>query len=262
MSTLLREFEEILQVEFAPDFVLLAQVDDLLEKLQEIAPLPRQDRQEALLAHVNSKFRFNGDRIHDFFTHAANRGVTFNYHEKVEISRAFDLSSTTRLDCFLRTLDAERLDEKLIRELEERFNPLSRKESIRLLHSELTSPTLTRKDSKPRDWSQEILTSLFSAFVYSSFPEQSLHALNDPLTAAQHYEADFWLHLHRNFPKLFSRDNALGVLRVNGSMLASHQKYEALRDFVLDAIRTEYPSISNHGVFAVLIDSDPQQRPG
>jgi DNA modification methylase len=118
----------------------------------------------------------------------------------------------------------------------------------------LNSPTLVRCDSKPRNWSQEILTSLFAAYVYSSFPEQVLHEINAPLGATQFYEADYWKHLQRNYTKLFSRSNSLSVVKVTSANLENGMGYESFRRPYLNLIKDLYPKINNHGYLAFIID--------
>ena len=248
---LLSEFSKTLRVRFRPSTVLGGEVESLLNHLSSVTPLTPRERRSVLLTHVNRKFRLNAEALRHVFAYAAHAGVTFNYHEKLDLATAYDSSDRGRLQDLLERHAVAQGRPVLCEELLRRFDPTDEETTIRVLHSELRQPTLVRKDSKPRDWSCEILSSLFGAFVYSAFPEPVLHAVNDPLTRSQQYEPDFWTHLHKNFPHLFTRGNALTVLRV--VQPSGTWSFDALKLDVLSTVSRIHEALANHGYLAILV---------
>lgn len=200
---------------------------------------------------INEKFDVNAQRVADFYREAAYRKVTFNYHQKLIIERGFN-SRDASLVC--EALSEKGLNEDLFQELLLVFAPVPVDVTLERLRSELRSPTITRKDSKPRDRSDEIMAAIYSSFVYRAFPERDWHSINDPLGLEQHYEPDFWKHLHRNFPNLFSRDRTLELRKVAPKELDGD--YSKLVNLIAAEVRLAFERIANHGTYAVLIPSD------
>jgi len=165
-SQIVAEFNRALDVTFSPPSTLLEEVERLLGQLTNIAPRNKTMRHRELVRSVNAKFRFNAERVHSLLTTAATNGTTFNYHEKNAIADAYDFADVDALRQTLECIPSARLVAARAADLIRRFDPIAEAETIRLLHAELRNPTLARKDSKPKDWSSEILASLFSAFVY------------------------------------------------------------------------------------------------
>lgn len=215
------------------------------------------DRVPTVVRIINEKFDVNAPRVADFYREAANRRVTFNYHQKLIIERGFN-SLDERL--VSQVLGEKALNEELVEELMRFFVPVPAEVTLERLRRELKSPTITRKDSKPRDRSEEIMAALYSAFVYRAFPERDWHSINNPLDRDQHYEPDFWKHLHRNFPKLFSRDRTLEVRKVAPTELDGD--YSKLVNRIAGEVRLAFESIANHGTYAVLIPSDSTGHSG
>jgi DNA modification methylase len=218
---------------------------------------PDADRTALVARIINEKFDVNAGAVADFYALAAQQGVTFNYHQKVLIVRAFNMSDAHLLK---KVLTERGVVKSVAQTLAGQFAPAPYDESFAVLRRELTSPTLTRKDSKPRDRSEEIMAALYTAFVYRLFSEQHWHAINDPLGREQEYEPDFWKHLHRNFPALFSRDRSLEVRKVSRDELDGD--YSELVNQLAGEIRAAFEAIANHGTYAVLIPTDSLGRSG
>lgn len=247
------EFSRLTNVDFAPSESLTQELDSLLQRLGAEKPRPESARRAACFTAINGKFRLNSDHIADFFESAASRGLVFNYHEKKIVTEAFDSGRSEAV----RSLIDSRLgvDQSDVREaLMRRFLPCDEQGSLAKLHSELREPTLTRKDSKPKDWSQEILAALFGAYVYNSFDESSIHEANDPSASGRDYQADYWAHLHQNHPSLFSRENALAFAHIDQSIVDPFADYSAFRTHVFKYLAGMYSSIANHGFLAMLLD--------
>lgn len=252
-NKLIREFETILQVSFKPDEALFRDLYPLLKHLADQEPIDKSRREYLLLGYVNSKFRFNADGIRGFLASAARVKVTFNYHEKLQISDAFDTSDNNVLKHVLYKKEIFRKNSQLMVDINKNFKPIAGDETISRLHSELREPTLTRKDSKPRDWSKEILSSLFGAFVYRSYPAKTIHSFTDPLSGSQSYCRNFWDHLHQNWPDLFNRDNTLSIATIDQELFERIGNYTGLRDMVFAFISQCHEKLTNHGYLAILL---------
>jgi DNA modification methylase len=250
--TLLAEFRSTLHVGFDPAPDLLSATDAFLNSLAGELARSEKERLRRLIGHVNCKFRFNSTAVNDFLATAAMLGKVFNYHDKVAINRAFDHSDArSLLDLLSSRADFDRSEGNI---LAKKFRPIPPEETIQRLHSELISPTLVRKDSKPRDWSQEILRSLFGAFVFSSYPEEQAHSFTDPIGRGQRYLPDFWEHLHTNAPNLFHRVNTFTAFRITQKWIDHAGSFEIARALLFREVVSCYRLLTNHGFLAFLIE--------
>lgn len=238
-APILEQFQRVLGVSFPNDRRLQSAVSSVFSSVDIAQLRSPAERERHLFALVNRKFDINHPGLSTVYAAGAHRSVVFNYHEKKRISDAFDLN------------DRSRFEEVVCRKSPEAtalfsyFAPASQTDTLTRLHAELANPTLVRKDSKPRDWSNEILTSLLAGFVFSCFPTQVMHQLFDQPDNKEHYEPDFWQHLHKNHADLFSRDRALVFMKTESSIGS---------DILCHALKAEYERLSNHGFIAILID--------
>lgn len=253
VKLLIQEFSQILNVSYSPPAVFFTEMGTFLKSLQ-VGDLVESDlRRRRLIAHINEKFKFNSEEIASFLSLAANLKISFNYHDKKCISQAYDLCDNQALINLL--FNTKKITHDSVQLLASKFSPLSVEKTMEKFWEQLKTPTLSRKDSKPRDWSTEILSSLFSAYVYSSFPEEVIHAITDPLKKNQEYQADFWSHLHKNCNHSFSRENALTVFKLSQKSWDHELNFLSYRNKICALIAQINESISNHGYFAVIVDS-------
>jgi DNA modification methylase len=237
LRELVREFSEVLSIrELFVSCDLEAEISAFFELLSPVKPLPTDARRTSLIALVNRKFDINKDQRDALLADCASRGITFNYHEKVRISDAFD---TVDRQAFERILSGKAGYSDSDMEL---FTPVSQECTVAYLHRELAVPTLVRKDSKPRDWSQEILESLLGGFAFSCYPIETVHQAFDPSQAGAPYEPDFWKHIHSRGDRPFSREKSLSYI-VAGPERGLNQ--------LAAAIEAEFDSLCNHGHLAI-----------
>lgn len=230
------EFARTLEVKAAPDDALLQKnVEGFLEALADTQPVSEAERSTRLLALVNRKFEINKARLDDLYSHCARLGVTFNYHEKLRLSQAYDRND---FPLFKDVIEGKSCAPD---EIEGLFRPVETKETLDKLHHELRSPTLVRKDSKPRNWAPDILKSLFGGYVFSAYPIEKSHGYFDSGQASL-YEPDFWQYLHRRQRNGHSRSKSLTYIQV--------PQDREIEDLCL-AIRTEFSSLANHGHLAI-----------
>lgn len=229
------EFSNHLRLYDGPsDKRLIRAAETFLRALSETAPVSQQERRVRLLALVNSKFDVHKSQLDKLYYYCASKGLTFNYHEKARLTEAFDRADPQLFNAVVKARGFSTKD------LTPFFTPSSADETIGKLHQELLSPTLVRKDSKPRNWAPEILQALFGGFVFLAYPLESAHHFFDT-DAAIPYEADFWRHIHRGQGS-FSRTKSLAYLRLSAAVGP---------DRICSAIRSEFETLANHGHLAI-----------
>ncbi len=236
-NTLAKEFHDILGIRPPDDLAFRKRVEAVLSRLSACNAVPTDERRTRLLALVNRKFDINAQAINKLLAIAAAKKISFNYHEKSRIAAAFDQSEKPSFTLVLQLKNA--VDDDLV----SAFRPASVEVTLKKLHSELVSPTLIRKDSRPRDWSQEIRRSLFGGFVFSVFRQQDMHELFDKdIHLEARYEPDFWKHLHKSRREMFSRAKTLVYLECDGSIEINK---------IAPSLQKEFFELANHGYFAL-----------
>lgn len=214
------------------------------------------ERTRAFLGHVNAKFRLNAGPMARFFAAAASLGFTFHYHHKRAIQRAFDTESRTLLESVLDEKGVTIPNRNVLCDL---FEPVSVESTVEHLKHECEAPSKLRIEKGERDIAKEIGQALFASFLWSLLPEKEMHQFFDPSFCESAYEEDFWKQLHTLHPKLFSREHALHIVRINQVAIASLSTPSAIRHALSNVVAEAYTSVSNYGFLAVLIE--PLEEP-
>ncbi|MFT3728110.1 MAG: site-specific DNA-methyltransferase [Terricaulis sp.] len=235
LKQLQEEFKEVLGCDPPVQGLAVRRAERFLISLAGLQPVSKREREVRLLALVNRKFEFNKPALGALFKAAAAAGISFNYHAKERLRVSFDRNDRTALKAALAeyasTIDLERF-----------VDPVQPHETMARLRRELSSPTLVRKDSKPRDRSGEIVDALFGGFVFASFPTQCAHGVFSE-TGIEEYEPDFWRYLHgKGQAHLFSRERTLTYLCVPPGTASER---------VATAVSNEFAKLANHGHLAL-----------
>lgn len=230
------EFAKNLKIKAAPDDPSLRKAaETFLGALAGTQPVPKNERFTRLMALVNRKFDVNKKRLDALYAHCARIGVTFNYHEKLRLSHAYDRNDRSLFESVIEDKGA------IFDGLDGMFKPAGDEETVAKLHQELCSPTLVRKDSKPRNWAPDILRSLFGGYVFSTFPIEASHGYFDASETGP-YEPDFWQYLHKRHNESFTRSKSLTYIQASAD-----RELEEL----CTAISVEFESLANHGHLAI-----------
>ena len=248
-----REFSNTVKWSYTPSEEIYASLENLLLSVENSELIPKHRRTGCIFYHASRKFKFNADGVRSFLGFSASHKITFNYHEKNVINKAFDENNESIILDLIRSKEISS-SKKLTDLLMSKFSPIDKEGILQRLHSELQSPTLTRKDSKPKDRSCEILASLFCAYLYTSFSEECIHKFNNPTERKHKYYSDYWKYLHSNHPDLFSRDNVLYGLHITEKDQANFDGYKKLSLNILEFVQSAYANLTNHGYLAILID--------
>jgi DNA modification methylase len=240
-NALAAEFRKLLSVDPPLDSAFRQRVENILARLHGRSPVSANERRTRLFALVNNKFDINASSINEVLAIAASKKIPFNYHDKKRICAAFDRADQS---AFTEVLKQHKISDMGVWNA---FRPVSTDVTLKVLHDEIASPTLVRKDSRPRDWSEEIRRSLFGGFVFSAFSQKDMHELFDGyLYPGTKYEPNFWRHLHKSQNSLFSRTKALVYFEVRGSVPV---------DVIASALEKEFRELANHGFFALHLSS-------
>ena len=251
LSRFIDEFVGITRLTPSIDHAYRAKADELVSYMSRGRVLPLPTRRASFLSHINRKFRLNAQPILRFYTHAAMRGFTFNHHAKSQIAHAFNSNDP---HAFVQALSKHGIPKDLNPQLLELFTPVTTDYTLTHIANECESPSKLRKDHGGRDIRREITRSLFSAFLWESLSPLEMHRFFDPHFIEADYNESFWDQLHKRQPHLFSRDNALHVLRVTTSTIHANQ-LDHLRASISNAIEGLYKSVDNYGFLAIVIDS-------
>ncbi len=245
------EFVAITGLRPAFDAEYQRELERLVGYLRTRALRPLSERRRQFLAHANWKFRLNAEPLGIFYGNAARDGFTFHYHHKCRIQRAFDLRDFETLRVVLDERDVPKgIQQQLLRD----FSPVDEKLTLTHLANECREPTKLRKEKGERDIEGEIVKAQFSAFMWVSLPEKEMHRFFDPAFTEDGYRDSFWDELHARSPHLFSRDNALHVVRLRGSALGEVATTAELRGAMSRLVERVYSRINNYGFLALLIE--------
>jgi DNA modification methylase len=228
-----------------------AEVSRLLDYIATKDFRGANERKQAFLGHVNAKFRLNAEAMASFFSVAARFRITFHYHQKKAVQHAFDSGSLTSLESVLAEKGVSNTARNALCDV---FAPISADQTLEHLKRECAAPSKLRIEKGERDIAKEIGQAMFASFLWSLLPAKELHRFFDPSFREDAYEEDFWKQLHIMHPHLFSRDNALHIIRVNQQVVDSLSEPSTFKHTVSNAVAEAYSSISNYGFLAVLIE--------
>lgn len=245
------EFVQITDLRPAFDDEYRRELGRLVSYLGAHGIRPLQERRREFLAHVNWKFRLNAKVLGRFYTEVAGAGFTFHYHQKCQIQRAFDLRDRALLS---RVLDDRGVPEVVQDRVLGHFKPVDESHTLRHLATECQEPSKLRKEKGDRDIEGEIVKAQFSAFMWVSVPPREMHRFFDPLFDEGNYRDSFWDELHARSPHLFSRDDALHVVRITPDVVARLGTPEHIRGALSHFLERIYSSINNYGFLALLVE--------
>lgn len=250
-SNFAAEFVEITGLRPSFDEEYQKKLDRLVEYLRVHGIRPLAQRRREFVAHANWKFRLNSSALSAFYGAAAREGVTFHYHQKCQIQRAFDLRDR---GAFISVLDERGVPNDVHSRLIELFSPVDENSTLRHLASECLEPTKLRKEKGERDIAGEIIKAQFSAFMWVSLPQKEMHRFFDPAFSDEDYRESFWEQLHARSPHLFNRDNAAHVVRISGGSIDQRFRSTDVRGAISRLIECIYTSINNYGFLAMLVE--------
>lgn len=244
------EFERITghALDLPDDF--RAEFEALCAYLQQQKLRPARERRRQLIASINAKFGFNTKRVAAVYALAASAGLTFNYHEKCAIERAFDLSDRA---LFTATLDEASVPADLRAALAKQFRPIAPEESVAAFAAEVDAPSKLRKEHGERPIGREILLAALAALAFGSADERTLHAYFDPELPEHQYDRSFWVQLRRMHPQLYERHRTLDIARLPPET-ARASSFAQLREQLFTLVADSYRHLNNHGHLAVWLD--------
>lgn len=236
---LLNDFEKVVGHKYAPmkDYFSLAEE---LILYCNTKPNSKELRKTACIYSINQKFELNRLGIKDFIDFAATKKIYFNYHDKKSIKNYFDSSDKNSFEAFLgqKVSDKGTFDEFM-----NLFCPLSAEKTIKDLNE-----IIGESGQK-----QEILNSIFSAYIFNSFPTNLTHGFfskSDP----KDYVTDYYEYLHNCFGNSLKREKAITLLVINEALIESFNNLEEFKDSLCSYIRYAYDTLSNHCHLSIYID--------
>lgn len=245
------EFEQAIDCSFVMTDKYLAEAKVLCSYLEGQTLRSKAQRKSKLLKNINSKFGFNRQGVSLVYKEAASQGFVFNYHEKNLIQSAFDSSCMKK---YLEAIQKTKNSGTLFSKLRELFLPVSEIETLKSFRSEILNPSKLRSDKGERSIDNDILTSVFSSFLFSVADEQVLHQFFDSSYDADSYQQSHWLQLRQQYPNLYSRKSTLDIVCVNQILADKYSSYEKLLDFLFSYIASSYINLDNYGHLSFWIE--------
>ena len=247
------EFVEITSLRPAFDDSYRRELERLVAYLSTHEIRPLEERRREFLSHVNWKFRLNAKFLAKFYSEAASAGFTFHYHKKCQVQRSFDLRNRALLESVLHECGMPKAvrDRVLLH-----FQPVDEKHTHQHLANECQKPTKLRKEKGDRNIEGEIVKAQFSAFMWASLPQREMHRFFDPLFEDAGYRESFWDQLHARSPHLFSRDNALHVVRLTAEAIEQLKTPQDVRGAVSNLVERLCSNINNYGFLGILLSDD------
>jgi DNA modification methylase len=250
LRRLVGEFESIVGLPLRMSAEFLSAANSLATYLSARRLRPLGERRQHLLAAINSKFETHSDALAAFYRIGAERGYTFNFHQKNAIQRAFDYQ---RLDELEAVLVDRKVDEPTGSCLRAAFIPLSPDDTLAILRNECADPSRLRREVGVRDIAAEILQSVCAAFLFSSLPQKDMHQYFDA-PAGEDYSESFWSCLHSRNRHLFNREHALEVLRVDQRTADHAGDLPRLRNNLASRVAEAYRTLNNHCILAIVVE--------
>ncbi len=244
---LLREFQEILRVEWHPSSDLMEAAEAAISGCGDSFITDENNRRRSLLTLVNWKFRLNKERYQNFLDASASQKVYLNYHDKAELLECLDTSDAERLCLWLAYSGFDM-------ELQELFNPVSPEATLDALAEQLRNGVVARRDARQcgvAERRESILRSLFGGYVFRSLDQRAMHAYVNSNCRVEYFP-DFYQHLKRFHPTLLNRECALIFAVINDALKVGRDN-ASFRDDVFDFIRQSYERLSNHCYLAIQI---------
>jgi DNA modification methylase len=248
---IVEELFQILGILAKPPIEYELALTQLGDFLADKVLLDQATRRRHLLARLNWKFRVNQAVIALVYANAAKKGITFNFHQKAEVQRAFDSSS---LELFENILRERAVPGDLQQELINHFNPASEEQTISVVRSEYLKPSKMRNEREADEVRESIALSAIAALAYSYADEQTMHSYFDAEYVKDKYNSSFWLQLRNTHPELYSRDRALDFINANAIVGSVNKSYPEIREKILARVVGSYEGLNNHGCLAVWLD--------
>lgn len=249
--SLLREFNDLLGLQFECPHDLLDAAEDATQVAGEKSLRPEAERRQALYALVNSRLGLNKQRIKTFIDLAAKKRHFFNYRDKSTLATLFDHASHEE---FAAWCERKCIDNSL----REAFKPITHDETVAGLHHLLGSGHVNRRDA--RDCALEekqvlIQRGLFGGFVFRAFHDGVMHKVFNE-DARKEYHHNFFDHLRTHHYNQLHRECALIYQDVDIGAYTDLSEQE-LSDLLLTGIRDSYERLANHCYFALRLRAAP-----
>lgn len=236
---LLNDFENVVGHSYMPS----KEYVQLTEKLIEFCDFKvssQKVRKTACIFAINQKLELNKENIKALIDFAASQKIYFNYHDKKSIKDYFDSLNEKE---FIKFLDEKIKNKEIVIGCKKLFCPINNDKTIEKLG-------LIAKESGQQ---QEILNSLFAAYVFNSFTISLTHSFFSD-NNSNNYIPDYYEYLHNCFGHSLKREKAITLLVISESLIDSFDSLEEFKDSLCNYIRYAYDTLSNHCHLAIYID--------
>jgi len=208
-------------------------------QLGQEALKPAQERRAELQAAINSKLKLSQPAYKNILDMAAANGVTFNYHEKLEVLHSLDYNDRVG---FFAVMVRKNVPPQVLSTVARHFTPSSWHRTIYAFSSAV------HEDEK----ASQVQRAVFSAFAFHSFKSSLIHS-HFSGTSPDHYYPRYYDHLRFLLPQVFRRPCGLTFWKIDDDWLAGGAGEEETREKTLETLERLSERLSNHCYFGILI---------
>ena len=202
----------------------------------------KEKRFSKLIEGINKKFDLNKSDVKKFIDFSAKQKIYFNYHDKNKISKFYNTSNKKGFLKFINQLDLIETRKKKLIGL---FNPLTDKDVINFIKNEIIE----------NDKEDDILLSIFTAYVSHSFPIKKMHHCFNQLSAdGDLYRENFHPFLKYNYGHKFERIVGLSICKIDSEFYKKYKDYEDFINGIYKIIETKFELLSNHCYLSIIIE--------
>jgi DNA modification methylase len=202
----------------------------------------KEKRFSKLIESINKKFDLNKKEVKKFIDFSAKQKVYFNYHDKKRVSKFYNTSNKKGFIKFINELDL--LKEKK-KEFIKLFKPLTDKEVIDFIKNEL----------KISNKKEDIILSIFTAYVFHSFPVKKIHnCFNELSEEGDLYIENFQSFLKHNYGHKFERNVGLSICKIDNELYEKYNGYEDFINGIYELIESKFSLLANHCYLSIIIE--------
>lgn len=236
-------FRTICRTEWSPSRELVAELDKYLDQFSNDDFVEISELTNKLIYLVNSRLEINNSLYREFINTAANNGVIFNYHEKLNIEEAISQIDVSFSEWFKDFFKEASVLFYFSDEIEKKRN------------KELACLDVYLSKDKNKDLA---ITSIFCSFIFFSVKIKEVHRkLNS--NCNDYYLDSFFGHLEKHHSNQINRKNGLAIIDMSGGNFKEIE-YPNILSMSFAAIHDIYESLDNHSYLSIIIDEAVPER--
>lgn len=239
LQQLISDFNNTLNLpdNWVPDKKIVSESIKMFMSIDIEKVKPLQKRKKDIFSLAIKKLDLNKSNIKNLIDYIAKFKIYFNYHEKEQISYAFNYNNSNELKKVL----LSRIDNiDNIELIMKKFKPVG-EEEVFLAIDNMAEKNLNK-----------FLNALFSAYIYNSF---SLEDIRKYFTADRYMDKmTYYDYLKYRYTDIFERKCTLAYIDISEELYSrTNLPYSKFRNNILQVLKDYYNKLNNHCYIAISI---------